>query len=794
MEVQIMSNIFLTGCALTIVILITIMLTIKKSVNNEETKIFKKMLICNILESLVTTTIVIVALIWDQTFILELLNRIDVILIVTWCSLMFSYIYYISKSKPIQSIKKRLWVFNSIVFLLALFLPVKIINSNGIMDSTGPLTYFGFVMAILYIAMMLYALLTSSKEKKKLNKNKYIPFYFLIGLLIAVAILRLIVPSINFISILLSLIDLIMIFTIENPDLKMIDALNSAKNQAEKANQAKTDFLSSMSHEIRTPLNAIVGFSSCIEDAKTLEEAKENAKDVITASNTLLEIVNGILDISKIEAGKMEITNASYLAYDVFNELGKLMRPRATEKGLDLQIHVAEDIPATLYGDASNVKKVITNILSNAVKYTKKGYVKYDVSCVKNGDVCRIIVSVEDTGRGIKPENIDKLFNKFERLDEDRNTTVEGTGLGLAITKQLVEMMGGKIIVQSVFGSGSKFTIILNQKIVSEKERVSVVNEIEKNVATLLGKRILVVDDNTLNLKVAGKILEKYNPKEIINVSSGFECIDKIKSGEQFDLILMDDMMPKMSGTETLAKLKQIEGFHTPVVALTANAITGMREKYLAAGFNDYLSKPIEKQPLETLLSSIFKKVETPSSISNGQSLFGDLPPSIYEIGSNNKLDIAQPSDLKSSCEIPPVTENTKDLTNELLATEETKKSRLKQLTDAKIDVSKGVEFLGDMDTYNDTAKDFIQNLEARIEKLKQLKDQNDMTNYAIEVHALKSDAKYLGCKNLSEIAFEQEVKSKSNDVNFIITDFSRLEKECERILSIFQKYLETIR
>lgn len=789
-----MGNGYLTGCALTVVILITIMLIIKKSINNVETKIFKRMLLCNILESLTTTTIVIVALIWNQTFVLELLNRIDVILIVTWCSLMFTYIYYISKPTPIQNIKKRLWLFNGIVFLLALFLPVEIINSNGIMDSTGPLTYLGFVIAALYIVMMLYVLLTSSKEKKKLNKNKYIPFYFLIGLLIVVAILRLVIPSINFISILLSLIDLIMIFTIENPDLKMIEALNVAKDQAEKANQAKTDFLSSMSHEIRTPLNAIVGFSSCIEDAKTLEEAKENAKDVVTASNTLLEIVNGILDISKIEAGKMEITNANYQAYDTFKELGKLMIPRATERGLDLQIHIAEDIPKTLYGDAANVKKVITNILSNAVKYTKKGYVKYDVSCVKNGDICRIIVSVEDTGRGIKPENIDKLFNKFERLDEDRNTTVEGTGLGLAITKQLVEMMGGKIIVQSVYGSGSKFTIILNQKIVSEGEKVTVMNENESGTVSLLGKRVLVVDDNMLNLKVAGKILEKYNPKELVNVSSGFECIDKIKSGEQFDLILMDDMMPKMSGTETLAKLKEIPGFQTPVVALTANAINGMREKYLSAGFNDYLAKPIEKEPLEKLLATIFKSAPAPSSKPQEQdSLFGDLPASIYEVGSNDKLDIAQPADLRDDYDIPPVTENTKDLTNELIAAEEKKQNSTKQLLDARIDVAKGLELLGDIDTYNDTAKDYVSGLESRMNKMRELKDQKDMANYAVEVHSLKSDSKYLGCKELADIAFEEEVKSKSGDAEFITSDFARLEQEVNRVREILQKYLETI-
>ncbi len=786
-----MYNLYIPLCGLVLNLILFALYRWKVSDINKENKIYFGLL----LDTFIMTTFCMIAVFliyidFNQD-VIKLTNKVECFAIVNYFMNLFMYIIYTCKIK-LKNQKLFYWLANLILLIVIFATPVTLELTNDLtyMVSTGvSVNITTVVSGILLIATFILAF-----KNKKFLKEKIIPIILLLVFIVAVVIIRSLVPEFICLEFLATIALLIMYFTLENPDIKMVEALNAAKDQAEKANQAKTDFLSSMSHEIRTPLNAIVGFSSCIEDAKTLDEAKENAKDVITASNTLLEIVNGILDISKIEAGKMEITNANYPAYDTFKELGKLMKPRATERGLDLQIHIAEDIPKTLYGDAANVKKVITNILSNAVKYTKKGYVKYDVSCVKNGDICRIIVSVEDTGRGIKPENIDKLFNKFERLDEDRNTTVEGTGLGLAITKQLVEMMGGKIIVQSVYGSGSKFTIILNQKIVSEGEKITVINENESGTVSLLGKRVLVVDDNMLNLKVAGKILEKYNPKELVNVSSGFDCIDKIKSGEQFDLILMDDMMPKMSGTETLAKLKEIPGFQTPVVALTANAINGMREKYLSAGFNDYLAKPIEKEPLEKLLATIFKSAPAPSSKPQEQdSLFGDLPASIYEVGSNDKLDIAQPADLRDDYDIPPVTENTKDLTNELIAAEEKKQNSTKQLMDARIDVAKGLELLGDIDTYNDTAKDYVSGLESRMNKMRELKDQKDMANYAVEVHSLKSDSKYLGCKELADIAFEEEVKSKSGDAEFITSDFARLEQEVNRVREILQKYLETI-
>ena len=441
---------------------------------------------------------------------------------------------------------------------------------------------------------------------KNLRRKKLLPIVLLVVLGTIVGIVQKMHPELLLMTGIDTVVTFIMYFTIENPDMKMIEQLNIARDQADKANNAKSEFLSSMSHEIRTPLNAILGFSQALSEEDLPPQAKDEVKDVMMASETLLDIVNGILDISKIEANKLEIVNTEYSIKQIFDELVALSKARLGEKPLDFKYSLDESIPKYFYGDKVRVKQVILNLLTNAIKYTHEGWIDFKVTGIKQGEVCRLIIAVEDSGIGIKPESIDKLFSKFERLDIEKNNTIEGTGLGLAITKKLVDLMGGKIVVQSVYGQGSKFTIALDQKIVEnptlDLENTEGVNNTEFKELDLTNKRLLIVDDNKVNLKVAARLLQDYHAI-VDTLDSGQACIDKINMGASYDLIFMDDMMPKMGGVETFHKLKEISDFNTPVIALTANAISGMREKYLSEGFSDYLSKPIDKTELNKLLN-----------------------------------------------------------------------------------------------------------------------------------------------------------------------------------------------
>jgi len=440
------------------------------------------------------------------------------------------------------------------------------------------------------------------KNIKNIKNKKYIPLIaFIIGGS-GIMFMQKIYPQMLVMTSLETFITFLMYFTIENPDMAMIEQLNIAREAAEKANSAKSDFLSNMSHEIRTPLNAIVGFSQALETEDLSPSAKEEADDIMSASESLLEIVNGILDISKIEANRLDIINTEYSFKKVFNDLVLLTKARMGDSPLEFRYKMDETIPPVLYGDHSRVKQVILNLLTNAVKYTKTGYLDFTVSSVIKEDVCRIIVSVEDSGIGIKQESLGKLFSKFERLGVEKEITIEGTGLGLAITKKLVDLMNGQIVVQSVYGKGSKFTIAIDQKIVQGKDELFEEVEKELPITDCTGKKILIVDDNSINLKVAYRLLVDYKAT-IETITSGIDCIDKINAGNKYNLILMDDMMPKMSGTETLHKLQSISDFNIPVVALTANAISGMREKYIGEGFNEYLAKPIQKNELNKVIN-----------------------------------------------------------------------------------------------------------------------------------------------------------------------------------------------
>lgn len=499
--------------------------------------------------------------------------------------------------------------------------------------SSGMLLYFiisgGFLLLI---------------NKKQLDQKQ---FYFTILFLVIAAsgelIQMLFIPNQLVGLFATSLALFIILISLETPDYQALmdtmDKLEQAKNEADIANASKSRFLANMSHEIRTPINAIIGMNEMILREEKDEEIRQYATDVKNSSITLLGIINDILDTSKIESGKMELVPTKYDSKTLIKNIINMISYRAKEKNLRFDVQVDENIPSILYGDDVRLKQIIVNILTNAVKYTKEGSVTFIVNGTKEDDLYKLHVEVTDTGIGIKEENLDKIFDAFERVDESKNKYIEGTGLGMSITKQLITLMGSKIEVKSVYGEGSTFAFDVVQKIIEEKPIGNIFEEnkdtsgnynVENNFANAkdnaqgsvhssvqesiqgntkgnvqenLRGKILVVDDNELNRKVIIQLLKK-TELTIKEASSGREALEIIEN-EHFDIILLDHMMPEMDGIETMTELKnsmadKIE--NTKVIVMTANSIVGAREEYMEVGFDDFISKPIFPEELDKLL------------------------------------------------------------------------------------------------------------------------------------------------------------------------------------------------
>ena len=745
-----MSNLYFPICALFISSLLLIIFFSKERINILDTKLFSFLLIVNFLDSLLNTIIIYLGYTKPTGItLIKILNRIDFPLYILWAWLFFLYIFHIStEKKKTHNLFKIIFnislVINIIAILFSIILPFEIQNSNNIMYAYGNSVNVLYIMCGIYMFLTLFCVLLNIK--RLLNK-KYAPVYVLILFAFIIGYIRLINPSLILISAVISYINLVLYFTIENPDMKMINELNIAKNNAEKANRAKSDFLSSMSHEIRTPLNAIVGLSVDIKERNICPDSmKEDLDDIISASNTLLEIVGNIMDINKIESDKIEIIEVPYNFKHELETLCRVNKVKLEDKPIEFRLNIAEDMPYELLGDKPHIKQIINNLVSNAIKYTKEGFIEVSAKCINRNNTCTIILTVQDSGIGIKEENIKKLFTKFERLDVEKNTTTEGTGLGLAITKKLVELMGGKINVSSQYGSGSIFMVTIPQKISKMNEELTNTQKLNlginvKNV-DCSNKSILVVDDNKLNIKVARRSIEALGFKNIDECYNGQKCLDKIKNGNKYDVILMDIMMPIMSGETCIKELKQIPNFDTPVIALTADAVAGSEEKYKSEGFIDYIAKPFSKDQIKEKISNIFGTKEVCA-------------------GNTETLSSKTIKDFKED-----------------------------YLEENNIDYKNGIELFGSMDMYNNMLSDWYKGINDKWSKIISYKNNKDMTNYSIEVHSLKSDSKYFGFTRLAELSLNHELKSKENDIEYVNNNFNELEIEYRRIMNIVNNYL----
>ena len=512
--------------------------------------------------------------------------------------------------------------------------------------------------------------------------------------------------------------------------LEQSETLQRALDAAEAASQAKSVFLSNMSHEIRTPINAIIGMNELILRESNDENVINYAGNIEAAGKSLLGIVNDILDFSKIEAGRMELVPMDYRTDDLLVDLVNLVRFRAEEKGLILRTEIDPQLPKILHGDELRIKQIITNILSNAVKYTEKGTVT--LTCrmdSKTDGECTVFVSVKDTGIGIREDEREKLFSAFDRLDVVRTRSVEGSGLGLAITAKLLDLMDSELMVKSEYKKGSDFYFTLRQKVVEytpigEFDPLAAALHVQKRTKTSLftasDAHLLIVDDTPLNLQVITGLLKRTDAK-IDTASNGEDCIACFGSDKVYDMVFLDYRMPQMDGIETLQKLYELypdKAKSTPIISLTASAVSGDREKMLAAGFDDYLSKPVNIAEVEDMMIKY-------------------LPA--------EKVKMTAEADMEESDELSLLPEEI--------------------LTIPDLDPKAGIEYCGDAEDYMMALEIFRDSVNDKADELENLLSRREMEDYVRLVHSLKSTARAVGAFRIAEMSAFLEKAGKDNDL-----------------------------
>ena len=587
---------------------------------NLESRLFKYTTICCSILCISTMAYAILLKKFD-IFWLNLVSwRIYVLSIITFIELLIAYIIVLIenyKNKTITELWHNNFVFRitmisfSTIQIIYLFLPhmklYEVFDKHNIIYTTPLLSLISCLLILVAIGFT-FRLVNKHKDKMSVEVKKscyIIAFSTLLG------ITQLFFPNTSIYPFAAVIITMIVYLIFSNPDIEMSKELVVAKDTIKNSSKTKIKFLSDVTSEMKTPVSYITSLSTNLENMETLDkdEIRNTMQQIISSGNNLLDIVNNVLNISNIESGKTNVVNNTYKIRELINDAVNVATAKIGSKPVKLEVNISETLADEYQGDAIKIYQALQNVLTNAAKYTEVGKITLEVQNTKVPLGEKILFKVADTGNGIKEEEKDKVFVKGERLENSLENEIEGSGYGLAITKEYLEMIDGKIWFETEYRVGTTFYIEVPQKVVhNEEEKVEeeiIVGDIDCSNLTAL-----VLDDNKLNVKVIKRLLEKYGFK-VVTVSSGQECIYKIKSEEHFDIIFMDQVMDEMTGTDTMKALRGLEGYDIPpLILLTANAVAGMKEQYIAEGFDDYIPKPITTASLEEVLNRFFKKTK----------------------------------------------------------------------------------------------------------------------------------------------------------------------------------------
>ena len=526
---------------------------------------------------------------------LEVYTKLYLIFIVCWFSIFSVYTFLISKKD--DTLNKTIMILYAFLTLVSslsiILLPLNIDTTNFIYLSGNSINIFKVLLPSMLCILFLRTIL--NRNVISITKCNYI---YVALILLSICTFLELKYELNIITTILLFITYLVFLTIENPALKEYEIINNLRLRALKANMNKTDFLSNISHELRTPLASIISSIDEIKNYNLPPEFKDTINDIVDSSSSLLDIVGNVIDINKIENKIYDLKEKNYSIKETVEKLIKMNTKKYNKENVIFKYFISENTPQNLFGDKTKIKEIINNVLDNSFKYTDKGSISLTINSEIVSDICNLIIEIKDTGIGIKSEDLNKIFNGSD-IDNEINNDVDRDGLGLLITKDLVSLLGGTITVCSYYGSGSVFTIKIPQRLKNELETIE-----QTNTTKFINKRILLVDDDRLNNRILKRLLNIYDI-ELDTCERGIECIDKINNGEHYDLILMDIMMPDMNGIDTLKKLKSNKNFNTKVVALTADALSTSKNKYIKTGFTDYIPKPFKKEELEQKLKEL---------------------------------------------------------------------------------------------------------------------------------------------------------------------------------------------